>query len=91
MTVSTATLTREATKKDESGKAVVEHLQQQVANAFILYANYKHITGRRMVRFSVNCISSLISSQLLCCRQRMNSRSVSGSEERPRYLTTGRC
>ena len=42
MTVSTATLTREATKNDESGKAVVEHLQQQVANAFILYANYKH-------------------------------------------------
>jgi DNA-binding ferritin-like protein len=42
MTVSTATLTREAAKNDESGKAVVEHLQQQVANAFIPYANYKH-------------------------------------------------
>jgi starvation-inducible DNA-binding protein len=42
MTVSTATLTREAAKNDESGKPVVERLQQQVANAFILYANYKH-------------------------------------------------
>jgi starvation-inducible DNA-binding protein len=42
VTVSSATLTREAIKNDESGKAAVEHLQQQVANAFILYANYKH-------------------------------------------------
>jgi len=35
-------LTRETVKSDETGKAVVEHLQRQVANAFILYANYKH-------------------------------------------------
>ena len=42
MSASTTALTREEPKKDEPGKTVVEHLQSQVANAFILYANYKH-------------------------------------------------
>ena len=42
MSASTTALTREESKKGESGKAVVAHLQRQVANAFILYANYKH-------------------------------------------------
>ncbi len=33
---------KEATKSNESGRPIVEHLDKQVANAFILYANYKH-------------------------------------------------
>jgi starvation-inducible DNA-binding protein len=35
-------LAREVAKKDEPGGLVVEHLHKQVANAFILFANYKH-------------------------------------------------
>jgi starvation-inducible DNA-binding protein len=35
-------LAREVAKKDEPGALVVEHLHKQVANAFILFANYKH-------------------------------------------------
>ena len=42
MSIDTITLTREESKNVESGKAITEHLQRQVANAFILYANYKH-------------------------------------------------
>jgi len=35
-------LAREVPKNNEPGGLVVEHLHKQVANAFILYANYKH-------------------------------------------------
>jgi starvation-inducible DNA-binding protein len=42
MSVTAAVLTREAPNNRQSGNAVVEHLQRQIANTFILYANYKH-------------------------------------------------
>jgi DNA-binding ferritin-like protein len=35
-------LAREAPENNEPGGLVVKHLHKQVANAFILYANYKH-------------------------------------------------
>lgn len=35
-------LAREARENNEPGGLVVEHLHKQVANAFLLYANYKH-------------------------------------------------
>jgi starvation-inducible DNA-binding protein len=35
-------LAREAPQNNEPGALVVEHLHKQVANAFILFANYKH-------------------------------------------------
>lgn len=36
------TLAEEISHENSSTNAVVEHLQRQVANAFILYTNYKH-------------------------------------------------
>jgi len=35
-------LAREAPENNELGALVIEHLHKQVANAFLLYANYKH-------------------------------------------------
>ena len=35
-------LTEEISKENRPTSDIVEHLQQQVANAFVLYANYKH-------------------------------------------------
>ena len=42
MPAALATLVREVTKENREDHPVVKHLQQQVANAFVLYANYKH-------------------------------------------------
>jgi starvation-inducible DNA-binding protein len=42
MTATTTAPKKGGSKTDESTNAVVEHLQRQVANSFILYANYKH-------------------------------------------------
>src|SRR5688572_19809927 len=36
------TLTRETSRENTPESPVVEHLRRQVANAFVLYANYKH-------------------------------------------------
>ena len=36
------TLADEVSKENSPSNAIVEHLQRQVANAFILYTNYKH-------------------------------------------------
>src|SRR5579862_6092281 len=38
----TRTLTRDITQENRADHPVVQHLQVQVANAFVLYANYKH-------------------------------------------------
>jgi len=38
----TEDLARQVSKENAPDNAVVTHLQRQVANAFILYANYKH-------------------------------------------------
>jgi starvation-inducible DNA-binding protein len=38
----TETLTEEISAENSPTNAVVEHLQRQVANAFLLYMNYKH-------------------------------------------------
>jgi starvation-inducible DNA-binding protein len=38
----TEALTSEISRENKPHSAVVEHLQRQVANAFILYTNYKH-------------------------------------------------
>jgi len=35
-------MVEEVSKENEPGNPVVEHLQRQVANAFVLYTNYKH-------------------------------------------------
>jgi len=37
-----ARLSEDISKENFPGSDVVEHLQRQVANAFVLYANYKH-------------------------------------------------
>lgn len=42
MPVDKATLEREITQHNKPGNPVVEHLQQELCNAFVLYANYKH-------------------------------------------------
>lgn len=42
MPVDKATIEREITHSNEPGNPVVEHLQQELANAHVLYANYKH-------------------------------------------------
>jgi len=39
---STQTLARELSRENREDHPVVQHLQRQVANAFVLYANYKH-------------------------------------------------
>jgi starvation-inducible DNA-binding protein len=33
---------KEISRENEQGNPVVQHLQRQLANAFVLYANYKH-------------------------------------------------
>ena len=38
----TRTLTKDITQENRADHPVVQHLQRQVANAFVLYANYKH-------------------------------------------------
>jgi starvation-inducible DNA-binding protein len=38
----TSTLVREVTRENRKDHPVVQHLQRQVANAFVLFANYKH-------------------------------------------------
>src|SRR5690349_5398591 len=38
----TRTMTKEITQENRQDHPVVQHLQRQVANAFVLYANYKH-------------------------------------------------
>ena len=35
-------LTKDVSQENREGHPVVRHLQRQVANAFVLYANYKH-------------------------------------------------
>lgn len=42
MPVDKATVEREITHLNQPGNPVVEHLQQELCNAFVLYANYKH-------------------------------------------------
>ncbi len=37
-----STMVKEVTKENRQDHPVVQHLQRQVANAFVLYANYKH-------------------------------------------------
>lgn len=38
----TRTLTKDLAQENRADHPVVQHLQRQVANAFVLYANYKH-------------------------------------------------
>ena len=38
----TNTLVREVSQENRESHPVVQHLQREVANAFVLYANYKH-------------------------------------------------
>src|ERR1044071_485772 len=38
----TRTLASEVSQENRQDHPVVQHLQRQVANAFVLYANYKH-------------------------------------------------
>src|SRR5829696_4077421 len=38
----TNNLSKEISQENKAGSEVVAHLQTQVANAFVLYANYKH-------------------------------------------------
>jgi starvation-inducible DNA-binding protein len=38
----TRTLVKDITQENRADHPVVQHLQRQVANAFVLYANYKH-------------------------------------------------
>lgn len=38
----TRTLTKDVTQENRADHPVVQHLQRQVADAFVLYANYKH-------------------------------------------------
>ena len=40
--MATQTLEREISHENKADHPVVQHLQRQVANAFVLYANYKH-------------------------------------------------
>jgi starvation-inducible DNA-binding protein len=42
MPVDKTTVEREITQLNKPGNPVVEHLQQELCNAFVLYANYKH-------------------------------------------------
>jgi starvation-inducible DNA-binding protein len=42
MPVDKTTVEREITQLNQPGNPVVEHLQQELCNAFVLYANYKH-------------------------------------------------
>ena len=42
MPATLTTLTRDVSKENRENHPVVRHLQRQVANAFVLYANYKH-------------------------------------------------
>jgi starvation-inducible DNA-binding protein len=42
MSTKTTTLLRDELKTEKVSTEVVDHLQRQVANAFVLYANYKH-------------------------------------------------
>src|SRR2546421_3428077 len=38
----TRTLAKDVSQENRDDHPVVQHLQRQVANAFVLYANYKH-------------------------------------------------
>src|SRR6266496_4821427 len=38
----TRTIAKEVSQENREDHPVVQHLQRQVANAFVLYANYKH-------------------------------------------------
>src|SRR6266581_3197661 len=38
----TRTLAKDVSQENRKDHPVVQHLQRQVANAFVLYANYKH-------------------------------------------------
>jgi starvation-inducible DNA-binding protein len=42
MTAAQTTLAREISQENRDDHPVVQHLQRQVSNAFVLYANYKH-------------------------------------------------
>jgi len=42
MPVARTTLARDLSQENREDHPVVQHLQRQVANAFVLYANYKH-------------------------------------------------
>jgi starvation-inducible DNA-binding protein len=42
MTAAQTTLAREISQENRDDHPVVQHLQREVANAFVLYANYKH-------------------------------------------------
>lgn len=42
MTSVPTTLARDVSQENRDDHPVVQHLQRQMANAFVLYANYKH-------------------------------------------------
>lgn len=42
MSATRTTLAKEVTQENREDHPVVQHLRRQVANAFVLYANYKH-------------------------------------------------
>lgn len=42
MSATRAALTKEVTQENREDHPVVQHLRRQVANAFVLYVNYKH-------------------------------------------------
>lgn len=42
MPIDTRTVEKEISRENDEGNPVVGHLQRQVANAFVLYNNYKH-------------------------------------------------
>ena len=42
MPATLAALVKDVSQENQVDHPVVKHLQRQVANAFVLYANYKH-------------------------------------------------
>jgi hypothetical protein len=69
-------LAREAPKNNEPGVLVVKHLRKQVANAFILYANYKHYHWQTFRPLFRDLHPLLMTSQIPCWRRRMSLPSV---------------
>lgn len=51
----TRTIAKEVSQENREDHPVVQHLQRQVANAFVLYANYKHYRWQTFGPFSVSC------------------------------------
>jgi hypothetical protein len=72
-----SSIEQQLSRENTPDSPVVQELRRQVANAFVLYANYKHYHWQTYVRSFAIRTNCSITSQQTCSPRSTNSPSVS--------------